>query len=304
MFGRPVPRLLAALLASALLAAGIPGLGIPGLGILGAHAQEVDSVVKKLQSTHTLTIGYRETSVPLSFLDKDNKPAGYAVELCQDIAEGAKKELELPEIKLAYVPVNIQNRQALIANGTVDIVCDGTVRTWTRSKQVAFTPVHWVSAEQLLVLKASGIKDIADLNGKVVAIATGGTSEPTMQRLIDHDHLAVRVMRVNDHPAGLLAVESRRADAYLSDNAAFYSLIQASHHPENLAIVGPELSYQPEALIIPRNNPSFAWIAGHTMSGMFKSGAADALVLKWFAPFGVGVSPRLRAAWDTYSFPE
>ncbi len=271
---------------------------------VGAQAQDIDSVVKKLKATHTLTLGYRDTSVPLSYLDNDNKPTGYAVEWCQDIAQAAKRDLDLPEIKLAYVPVTIQTRQALVANGTVDIVCDGTVRTWARSKQVAFTPVHWVSAEQLLVLKGSGIKDLKDLSGKIVAIATGGTSEPTIKRLIDVDHLDIRVVRVNDHPAALLALESHRIDAYLSDNAAFYGLIHASPHPENLAIVGPELSYQPEALIIPKLNPTFAWIAGHAMSEMFKSGAAEALVHKWFAPFGVGVSPRLRAAWDTYSFPE
>ena len=269
-----------------------------------AQAQELDSVAKKLQATHTLTIGYRETSVPLSYLDKDNKPTGYAVEFCQKIGEAAKAALNLPELKFAYVPVTIQTRQPLIANGTVDIVCDGTVHTWTRAKQVDFTPIHWVSAEQLLVLKSSGIKDVADLKGKVVAIATGGTSEPTAAALNDKLHLDVRVMRVNDHPAGLLAVESRRADAYLSDNAAFYALLQSSHHPENLAIVGPELSAQPEALIIPKNNPTFAWIAGHTMSDMFKSGEAEAMVKKWFGPFGQGVGPRLRAAWDTYSFPE
>lgn len=271
---------------------------------IGAQAQEVDSVVKKLQATHTLTIGYRDTSVPLSYLGKDNKPTGYAVEWCQDIGEAAKRDLHLPEIKFRYVPVTIQTRQALIANGTVDIVCDGTVRTWTRMKQVAFTPIHWVSAEQLLVLKGSGIHDVKDLNGKVVIIATGGTSEPTIQRLIKQDHLNVRILHVADHPAALVALESRRGDAYLSDNAAFYSMIQASRHPEKLEIVGPELSYQPEALIIPKNNPTFAWIAGHEMSDMFKSGAAAKLVAKWFGPFHVGISPRLQAAWDTYSFPE
>lgn len=270
----------------------------------GARAQDIDSVSKKLQATHTLVIGYRDTSVPLSYLDKDNKPTGYAVELCQNIGEAARRELNLPEIKFSYVPVTIQTRQALVANGTVDIVCDGTVRTWTRMKQVAFTPVHWVSAEQLLVLTTSGIHDVKDLNGKVVVIATGGTSEPTIQRLIKEDHLDVRVLRVADHPAALVALESGRGDAYLSDNAAFYSLIQASRHPENLQIVGPELSYQPEALIIPKNNPTFAWIAGHAMSDMFKSGAAAQLVAKWFGPFHVGVSPKLQAAWDTYSFPE
>ncbi len=270
----------------------------------GLHAQEVDSVVKKLQTTHTITIGYRETSLPLSYLDKDNKPTGYAVEFCQRIAEAAKRDLKLPELKINYVPVNIQTRQALVANGTVDIVCDGTVRTWARSKQVAFTPVHWVSAEQLLVLKDSGIKSMADLTGKIVMIATGGTSEPTAKHLLEDEHMTFKLMRVSDHPAALLALESHRADAYLCDNAAFYSLIKSSHHPENLAIVGPELSYQPEALIIPLNNPGFAWIAGHEMSAMFKSGDADKLVTKWFGEFGVGVSPKLRAAWNTYSFPE
>lgn len=267
-----------------------------------ARAQVLDSVVAKLKATNTLTIGYRDTSVPLSYLGKDNNPTGYAVEFCQDIGRAAQRDLELPEIKFAYVPVTIQTRQALIANGTVDIVCDGTVRTWTRMKQVAFTPIHWVSAEQLLVLKDSGIKDIKDLNGKVVIVATGGTSEPTIQRLLKNG-LKARVLHVNDHPAALVALESHRGDAYLSDNAAFYALIKASHHPEKLAVVGPELSYQPEALIIPKNNPQFAWIAGHEMSNMFKSGAADALVKKWFTPFHVGVSPKLRAAWDTYSFP-
>ena len=268
------------------------------------HAQEADSVVKKLESTHTITIGYRETSIPLSYLDSNNKPTGYSVEFCQKIAEGAKDYLKLPELKIKYVPVTIQTRQALVANGTVDIVCGGAVNTWTRQKQVSFTPVSWVSAEQLLVLKDSGIKDIKDLNNKVVIIATGGTSEPTIQRLIKEDHLNVKIMHVNTHPAALLALESHRGDAYLSDNAAFYSIIKQSKHPENLAIVGPELSYQPEAFIIPRNNSTFAWIAGHTMSEMFKSGEAEKLVKKWFGPFGVGVSPKLKAAWETYSFPE
>ena len=286
----------------------LPAVLLTGLGLAAAgtplHAQDVDSVVKKLQATHTITIGYRESSLPLSYLGPDNKPTGYAVEFCQRIAEAAKRDLKLPTLDINYVPVTIQTRQALIANGTVDIVCDGTVRTWARSKQVAFTPIHWTSAEQLLVLKNSGIKDLADLKGKVVIIATGGTSEPTVKHLLDDEHLDFRLMRVSDHPAALLALESHRADAYLSDNAAFYALIKSSQHPENLAIVGPELSYQPEALIIPLNNPGFAWIAGHEMSVMFKNGDAEKLVQKWFSPFGVGVGPKLRGAWDTYSFPE
>ena len=56
-----------------------------------ARAQEIDSVVTHLKANHTFTIGYRDTSVPLSYLDKDNKPTGYAVEFCQRIAEAMKR---------------------------------------------------------------------------------------------------------------------------------------------------------------------------------------------------------------------
>ncbi len=275
-------------------------LSMPAL----ASAAEPDSVIAKVKATDTLTIGYRETSVPLSFLDKDNKPTGYSVEFCQKIAEATKDYLKLPTLKIKYVPVNIQTRQALVANGTVDIVCGGAVNTWTRQKQVAFTPISWVSAEQLLVLKNSGIHDIKDLNNKVVIVAIAGTSEPTVKRLIKEDNLKIKVLHVNTHADALLALETQRGDAYISDNAAFYSMIKEARNPKDLAIVGPELSYQPEAFIIPLNNPTFAWIAGHTMSTMFKNGEAAALVAKWFGPFGVGVSPKLQAAWNTYSFPE
>lgn len=281
-------------------------IGCASLGLLPAtgHAQQIDSTINRIKSTHTFTIGYRESSVPLSYVGPDGKPTGYSTEFCLKIADAVKAYLKLPELTIKYVPVNIQTRQALVANGTVDISCEGAVNTWTRQKQVSFSPISWVSAEQLLVLKSSGIKDIKDLNGKTVIIATAGTSEQTLNRLIKQDHLNVKVMHVDTHSAALLALESHRGAAYLSDNGAFYGMIKAAKHPEDLAVVGPELSYQPEAFIIAKNNPTFAWIVGHTMSDMFKSGEAEKLVHKWFGPFGVGVSAKLRAAWDTYSFPE
>lgn len=281
-------------------------IGCASLGLLPAagHAQQVDSTINRIKSTSTFTIGYRDSSIPLSYIGPDGKPTGYSTEFCWKIADAVKDYLKLPELTIKYVPVNIQTRQALVANGTVDISCEGAVNTWTRQKQVSFSPISWVSAEQLLVLKDSGIKDIKDLNGKTVIVATAGTSEPTLNHLIQHDHLNVKVMHVDSHSAALLALESHRGAAYLSDNGAFYGMFKASKNPENLAVVGPELSYQPEAFIIAKNNPTFAWIVGHTMSDMYKSGEAEKLVDKWFKPFGVGVSPKLRAAWDTYSFPD
>ena len=269
-----------------------------------AAAQTVDAIVAKLRATGTLSMGYRETLLPTSYLDENKKPTGYAVEMCHRIIDEVKKELKLPEIKVNYVPVTIQTRQALVANGTIDIECGGTVNTFGRNKQVDFSPVSYVAASQLLVLKKSGIADFKDLNGKIVAVATGGSSEPELKHIIEENKLNVRVLTVNDHAAGLIAVESRRADAYFNDNAAFFSLIKQSKAPDNLAVVGPEYGYSPQGFMVPKNNPTFLWIVNHSMGQMFKSGEAEKIYTKWFGPFGASVGPKLRAAWETFSYPE
>jgi len=269
-----------------------------------AQAQEVDAIVKKLRDTKTITMGIRETLYPYGYLDNDKKPAGYAVEFCQRIIEDIKAELKLPEIQIKYVPVNIQNRQALVANGTVDLECGGTVNTFGRNKQVDFSSVSYVSTSQLLVLKASGITKYEDLNGKVVAVATGGSSEPDLKKLIADKKLNIRIQNVDDHAAALISVETRRADAYFSDNGAFYSLIRQSKNPDALTIVGEEYGYAPQGFMVPKLNPTILWIVNHAMAKMFKSGEAEALFDKWFGPFGVHVAPKLRAAWATQSYAE
>jgi len=275
-----------------------------GLGVAPVRAQEVDAVVKKIKATNSLTMGYRETIFPTGFLDENKKPAGYAVDMCLRIIDDVKKELGTPDLKINYVPVNIQNRQALVANGTVDLECGGTVNTFARAKQVDFSPVTFIASNQLLVLKNSGIHSFADLAGKILVVATGGSSEPELKKLLEETKLNIRVQNVDDHAAALIAVESRRADAYFSDNSAFMGLVKGSKHPENLAIVGEEIGYAPQAFMVPKNNPTFLWIVDHAMAKMFQSGEAATIFNKWFEPYGLTVTPKLRAAWATFSYPE
>jgi len=269
-----------------------------------AGAQEVDGIVKKLKETQTITMGVREALFPFSYIDDNKNPTGYAVEFCKRIIDEIKTELNLPEIKIKYVPTTIQNRQALVANGTIDLECEGTVNTFGRNKQVDFSSVSHVSSSRLLILKSSGIKNYDDLNGKIVAVATGGTSEPDLKKLVAERKLNLRVLNVDDHAAALIAVETRRADAYFSDNGAFYGLIKQSKKPDALEIVGDEYGYAPQGFMVPKLNPTILWIVNHTMGKMFKSGEAEALYLKWFEPLGGSVSPKLKAAWATQSYAE
>ena len=69
---------------------GLAVFALPGL----AHGDELTGTLKKIKDTGAITIGYRETSVPFSYLDADNKPVGFAMDICAKIVDAVKKELK------------------------------------------------------------------------------------------------------------------------------------------------------------------------------------------------------------------
>ncbi len=119
-----------------------------------------------------------------------------------------KQELNLPELTIKYVPVNIQNRMALVANGTVDIECGSTVNTLGRQKQVDFTLVTFIAADRLMAKQGSGIKEIEDLAGKVAIVPQASTSEKVLNELVAEKKLDIKVNLIRDHADALLSVET------------------------------------------------------------------------------------------------
>jgi ABC-type amino acid transport substrate-binding protein len=77
-----------------------------------ADAQEATNVgalsgtLKKVKDTGTITLGYRESSLPFSYLNRRQQPIGYSIDLCREIVEDLSTELDGMEIKIAFAPVS------------------------------------------------------------------------------------------------------------------------------------------------------------------------------------------------------
>src|SRR5689334_21197748 len=94
------------------------------LAAAASGAQAADTLAKIAQSGK-ITLAYRESSVPFSYLD-GGKPIGFSVELSNAVVESVKKKLNKPNLEVALMPVTSQNRIPLITNGTVDLECGST----------------------------------------------------------------------------------------------------------------------------------------------------------------------------------
>src|SRR2546421_2672015 len=272
------------------LAAGLVAATIAG----PAPAQEADAIVKKLRESKTFTIGHRESSIPHSYIDNSQKVVGYSIELCLKIADAMKLELNLPDLQIKYVPVNIQNRMALVANGTVDIECGSTVNTLGRQKQVDFTLVTFIAADRVMAKKDANIKEVEDLAGKVAIVPQASTSEKVLNELVAAKKLDIKVNQIRDHAEALLSVETGRADAYVTDDIILYGLATKARQAGSMVVVGRALSYAPYGFMIPKNNPTTLMVANRPLSRLFRSGEIATLYKKWFDQVGFPLTDEMK----------
>ena len=284
-------------------------LGMPAVIMLAAafgpaSFAQTSPTLKKIADRGAIVIGHREASVPFSYLDQNQKPIGFSVDLCLKIADAVKEELKKPDIKVNYVPVTPQTRFALLANGTVDLECGSTTNTFSRQSQAAFTFTTFITGTKLLVRKNSGIKSVDDLGGKTLVVLPGTTNEQALKAYIEQKKMNTRIINVREHAEALLAMETDRADAYGSDDVLLYGSRARAKNPDQYVVVGEFLTFDPYAIMIPRNNSGFATVADKAIGKMFRDGSFMQAYKKWFDPIGMPLNPLLEAATKLQALPD
>src|SRR5579871_2284218 len=141
-----------------------------------ASAEELTRTLKKIKDTGIINIGYRDSSIPFSYLDDNQKPVGFAIDICLKIVDAVKKELKLDKLNVEFNPLTSSARIPLLANGTIDLECGSTTNNFDRLKQVAFTNTHFLTATRFISKKSSKLNGIEDLKGKTVASTSGTTN--------------------------------------------------------------------------------------------------------------------------------
>lgn len=252
------------------------------IGMQTAFSQELTGTLKKVKDSGSITMGIRESSFPLSYLDASQKPIGYHIDICNRIVDAVKKQLNMPNLKVTTQPVTSQNRIPLVSNGTVDLECGSTTNNLDRQKQVAFAPTTYVTEVRMAVKKASGITSLSQLGGKPVATTTGTTSVQLIRANEKGKNLDFKEVYGKDHADSFLMLESDRAVAFVMDDNLLLGLIANSKAPQDYAVVGEPLSVEPIAIMIRKDDPQFKTLVDGTVKGLAKSGELAKLYSHWF----------------------
>lgn len=270
------------------------------------QAEELTGTLKKIKDTGTLTLGVRDSSIPFSYLDDNQKYLGYSIDLCMKAASAIQKTLGLSQLNIKMVPVTSATRIPLIANGTVNMSCDSATNNLERQKQVAFAPTMFVTSNRVLVKKSSGIKTFEDLKGKTVVSTSGTSNLKQLTKLNAMRNLGMNILAAKDHAEAFLMVETGRASAFVMDDILLSGLAANSKAPNDYVILDEPLSIEPYGIILPRNDAPFKKVVDDALSNLYKSGGVVPIYNKWFLSpippkninMNVPISPALKAAFE------
>lgn len=253
-------------------------------GAVGAWAQA--GTLDKIRQSGTITLGYREASIPFSYIGENRQPAGYSVELCQRVAESVKRQLGLADLQVKWVQVAPGNRMAKLVSGEIDLECGSTTNTLSRQEQVSFSLLTFADGGSLLMKADSGLMGLADMGGRKIGVVPGTTTERSLQEALARNNVKAETVKLKDHAEGLVALMEGKVDAYASDRVILVGLVLGSGNRKSLRLSHDLYSYEPYALMLRRNDSAFRLAVNRELARLYRSEEIYAIYDRWLGVLG------------------
>jgi glutamate/aspartate transport system substrate-binding protein len=283
----------------------------PLLFISSADAQELTGTLKKIKDSKTITLGYRASSIPFSYLNRPGDPIGYSIDLCAAVVDETAKEIQGVEFAVKYKKVTAETRISEVLSAEIDLECGSTTANFQRKKEVSFSPIFFIAGTKLLVPRSSRISSYRDLLGKTVVVTAGTTNEAAVRAISDKQKLAINIILGKDHAESFAMLKEGKADAFATDDVLLYGLVATTKSGDQFHVVGEYLSYDPYGLMYRKDDPDFAAVVDRTFSRLAQSRELVQLYNKWFQqrlPTGerldLPMSPQLEEIFRIQGVPE
>ncbi|HSD55382.1 MAG TPA: amino acid ABC transporter substrate-binding protein [Burkholderiales bacterium] len=265
--------------------------------------------LQRIKQTGVVRLGHRENAIPFSYVGPDGKPVGYSLDLCDAVVATIAEDLGiLPKVE--YVRVTPQDRIERVVSGAVDLECGSTTNTAERRRQVAFSPVIFITGTRIAVPRGSAIRGVAGLAGRSVAVVRGTTNETAMREVVRLRGLRVTFVVADDYREALALLTAGKADALAADEVLLLGLLAETGRARDFRLVGELLSFEPYGLMYPRDDPELAEVVDRTQRNLAASREIVWIYDRWFVrqlPSGrrldLPMSPQLRRSFELLGLP-
>jgi glutamate/aspartate transport system substrate-binding protein len=259
----------------------------------------------RVKQTGVVRVGYRDASIPFSFLDRSGHPIGYSIDICNAIVEEIGRTLDRDDLKVDFVKVTSETRLQAVVDGVIDLECGSTTNNLERRKIVAFSPMVFVSGTKVMVSIATVWRDFHDLKDRKVIVTRGTTNEQALKSLDQKFKLGVTLVESPDHEESFRMLADGIGDAFATDDVLLYGLIAQHHAQGQFKVVGEFLSYDPYGIAFRRNDPELQAAVDRAIRNLVLARDIGPIYAKWFESrlpngerFNIPMSPQLEEAFS------
>ena len=178
------------------------------------------------------------------YLDPDTQQyVGFDIDYCRAVAAAVLGDADAIEVR----PTTAQERFPVLQSGEVDVLIRNT--TWTISRDSSlgfnFAPTTFYDGQGMMVMKDSGIEQLADMAGATVCVQQGTTTEKNLADVFRLLGLNYEPLVLAEAPALLDAFAQGRCDGYTTDKSALVSQMTILPNPEDAMILADTMSKEP-----------------------------------------------------------
>jgi ABC-type amino acid transport substrate-binding protein len=251
-----------------------------------AMAQTGSGTLGKIKAAKVINVAYSPDSLPFSFAGPNKEPAGYSIDLCKRVIAQIARAVGDTNLKVNWIAGSVSERLQMVAKGRADLECANTTQTQSRLANVDFSNLIFIDGGGLLVKAGSPINQLTDLAGKRVAVLKGTTTETRLNDLLRLRQLSATVVTVADANAGLAMLEEDKVDAYAGDKVKLVGLAVQAKEPAKLALVAEDLSIEPYAMALPRNDSAFRLEVNKALTQVYMGGDIEQIFAQWLGKLG------------------
>lgn len=270
----------------------LSGIGLPITGF----AQTLD----RIRSSGAIQIGFVPDQAPFSSAS-GGKATGYSIELCRRVAEAVEAKLGGSRLALKYRPTTVSAGIDLVASGQVDLLCGAISATLARREKVSFSIPIYSGGIGVLVRSDAPPALYRVLRGEpahtgprwrstinqgladhTYAVHAGTTGEEWVRKQVATLGVIATVVTVNEHSAGVDMVANRKADAYFADRVILQGLASAHAAASDLSVLERNLTFEPQALALARNDDDFRLAVDSALSRLYGSAEFADLLTRYF----------------------
>lgn len=268
------------------------------LVFLSVQAAAADTL-KRIQEFGVIRLGHRADAYPHSFVDGSGNASGYIVDLCREVVQTLRKQLNR-DIKIGYVLVTAQNRFEMVRENKVDLLCEPSSITISRREIVDFSIPTFVDGAGV-AYRGKEIERFEDFGGKKVGVLAGTTTYELLRSTLSQIGIRAEIVTVNDHRDGIKLLGSGKIDAYFADRAILAYLYSRRDRGQEFQLGRKYFSYETYGLALQLGDAPFRLAVDRTLARLARDGRIEALANK---SFGMTADELLRTMIAINSLPD